>query len=242
MIYFLSIMKDSDEGRRLHALAEEARESGDFLKALEYTDQATLAYQKDDDLLGLSEAQSSRQSTFKHLYRQTEDDVYLLLEKHASLAAVEIAEQSGIKEALGIPFHNLGKYYFETKEYEKAADTFKKAVDNLTVSPSERHSRPSVIADIQGHQFAAEYHTGDKSALERAEKALEELENAEEKSRYAKNAWLSGAHLRIAEMTIQDNPELAREHAKTAREIIENDERQILRKHQLEKLEQQLNT
>ena len=81
-------MKDSIEGRRLHALAEEARENGDFLKALEYTDQAALAYQKDNDLLGLSEVQSSRQSTFKHLYRQTEDAVFLVLEKHSAVAAV----------------------------------------------------------------------------------------------------------------------------------------------------------
>lgn len=234
-------MTDSAEGRRLHALAEEARENGNFLKALEYTDQATIAYHTDGDLLGLAEVQSSRQSTLKHLYRHTEDEIYLVLEKHAALAAVEIAEKSGVKEALGIPYHNLGKYYFEVKDYANAAEAFKKAVANLTEFPSERHSRPSVISDIQGHQFTAEYHTGDKSALERAEKALEELKNAEETSTYAKTAWLSGAHLRIAEMVLEDNPDLAREHLTKAKEIIEKDERQILRREQLEKLEQRLN-
>lgn len=235
-------MTDSAEGRRLHQLAEEARESGDFQKALEYTDQATIAYQQDGDLLGLAEVQSSRQSTFKHLYRHTEDEIYLIFEKHAALAAVEIAEKSGFKEALGIPYHNLGKYYFEIKNYTNAAEAFKKAVTNLTESPSERHSRPSVIADIQGHQFAAEYLAGDKSALERAKKALNELENAEEDSTYAKNAWLSGAHLRIAEMVLEDNPSLAQEHLTKAKEIIEKDERQILRREQLKKLEQYFNS
>lgn len=233
-------MKDSIEGRRLHALAEEARENGDFLKALEYTDQAALAYQKDNDLLGLSEVQSSRQSTFKHLYRQTEDAVFLVLEKHSAVAAVEIAEHSGIKEALGIPYHNLGKYYFEIKEYKKAAECFKNAVENLETYSSNRHSRSSVIADIKGHQYAAEYHTGDKTALDRALDALEELENAKEDSTYAKNAWLSGAHIRIAEMLAQDNPTLARKHAEKAEEIIEQDKRQILRKKQLEKLNRSL--
>lgn len=229
-------MKDSSQGRRLHALAEEARESGDFLKALEYNDQATLAYQKDNDLMGLSEVQSSRQSTFKHLYRQTGDSVFLVLEKYCAVASVEIAEYCGIKEALGIPYHNLGKYYFEAKEYKKAAEYFKKAVENLEAYPAGRHSRPSVIADIKGHQYAAEYHAGDKTALGRALKALEELKRAQEKSTYNKNAWICGAHIRIAEMVAKYNPALAREHIKEAIIIIESDKRQILRKKQLEEL------
>lgn len=236
----LADMPDSQEGRRLHALAEKARESGRFLEALEYTDKASLAYQKDGDLLGLSEVQSSRQSTFKHLYRSTRDEIFLVLEKHAAEAAVEIAKRSGIKRALAIPYHNLGKYYFEIKEYPKAANAFRKAVENLIHFPSKRHSRTSVIADIQGHLYAAEYHAGDKTALGRALKALENLINAKENSSYNKNAWLTGAHIRIAEMVAQDNPKLAREHAKQAQEIINQDERQVLRKKQLEKLNQSL--
>src|SRR5262245_38772504 len=115
-------MNQSTEGRRLHALAEEARESGKFLEALEYTDKASLAYQKDGDMLGLAEVQSSRQSTFKHLYRSTGDIVFLILEKHAAESAVEIAEKSTIPEAVGIPYHNLGKYYSEVKDYKHAAE------------------------------------------------------------------------------------------------------------------------
>jgi tetratricopeptide (TPR) repeat protein len=232
-------MKESQEGRRLHALAEEARESGDFLRALEYTDQATLVYQHDNDLLGLSEVQSSRQTTFKHLFRQTGDVIFLTLEKHAALAAVEIAEQSTITEALAIPYHNLGKYYFEAKEYQKAAEYFKKAVENLEAFPG-RHGRPSVIADIKGHQYAAQYHMGDKTALNRALAALDELTNAEEQSTYNKNVWLSGAHLRIAEMLISDDPVLTKEHLKKAVDIVVNDERLILRKRQLEELTSRL--
>lgn len=233
-------MADSYEGRRLHKLAEDARERKDFLMALEYTDKATLAYQKDHDFLGLSEVQSSRQSTFKHLYRTTGDKVFLILEKHAAESAVAIAEKSGDKEALGITYHNLGKYYFETKEYEKAVEAFKRAVDNLIQYPSARHSRSSVIADIKGHLYAAEYHTGDKTALDRALGALKELEDAQEENPYNKNAWLSGAHLRIAEMLAQDNLELARKHLGEARKIIEADKRLVLRKNQLEKLEKKL--
>lgn len=229
-------MTDSIEGRRLHQLAEEARESGNYEKALEYTDQAALVYQKDHDLLGLSEVESSRQSTFKHLYRETGDPAFLVLEKHAALCAVEIAEKSGIPEALGIPYHNAGKYYFEAKEYQKAAEFFKKAVENLETYPEGRRSRPSVIADIKGHLFAAEYFAGDKNTLNRALQALQDLENASEDSTYSKNAWLTGAHLRIAEMVKDDNKDLSLKHLQDAERIIDQDKRQILRRKQLEKL------
>lgn len=221
----------------MHALAEEAREAGKFLEALEYTDQATLAYQNDGDLMGLAEAQSSRQSTFEHLYRSTGDAVFLILEKHAAKATVEIAEKSGIPEALGIPYHNLGKYYAEVKDWAKAAEYFKKAVENLKQYPSNPHSRQSIIADIAGHQYAAEYHVGDKSALDRAIQALDDLEKASDAgSSYNKNVWLSGAHLRIAEMVAKDNPELAQKHFSEAKKIIDSDPRQILRRSQLVKL------
>ena len=231
-------MNDSTEGRRLHGFAEEARESGDFLKALEYTDQATLAYQKDGDVFGLAEVQSSRQSTFKHLYRKTGDSVFLTLEKHAAQSAVEIAEKSGQPEAVGIPYHNLGKYYFEVKEYKKAVEAFRKAVENLEAHTDNRHSRPSVIADIKGHLAAAEYHAGDRNALEGALAALTDLQNSTDNWDYNMNAWISGAHLRIAEMLRHDNPDLAHEHLKKAEEIITGDTRQVLRKEQLEKLKQ----
>lgn len=220
----------------MHTKAEEARESGDFLKALEFTDQAILAYEKDNDLLGLSEVLSSRQSTFKHLYRKTGNKAFLTLERFAAAASVEIAKESGVKEAIGIPYHNLGKYYFEAKEYKKAAGFFKKAVENLTSHPSTRHSRPSVLADIKGHLLAAQYHADDKTALARAIKTLEELKNSQEKSTYNKNVWLSGGHLRIAEMLAQDDKNLAIKHAKKAEQIIESDKRLILRKKQLEDL------
>jgi len=231
-------MKDSQKGRQLHALAEDARERGDFLKALEYTDQATLAYQRDGDYLGLSEVQSSRQSTFKHLYRQTKDPSFLVLEEHAALSAVAIAETSGIPEALGIPYHNLGKYYLEAKRFQEAAHAFHLAVDNLIAHPSKRHSRPSVIADIKGHMYTALYFAGDKSALEKAIAELETLKNADEPSAYSKNAWISGAHLRIAVMAAQENPVMAKEHLKQAKEVIESDDRQILRRQQSKRVEE----
>lgn len=232
-------MADSKKGRRFHSLVETAREAGKLLKALEYSDQAILAYQKDGDLLGLAEVLASRQSTFKQLFRKTRDKVFLILEKYPAQASVEVAEKSGIKEALGIPYHNLGKYYFENGEYESAYKSFKKAVEYLTKFPG-RHTRPSVIADIQGHEYAAKYFTGDKSSLSFALKALKALENAQEENSYNKNVWLSGGHIRIAKMLIHDNPKLAKAHLTKAEKIISSDKRLVLRKHEVEILKKKL--
>ena len=230
-------MGDSQDGKKFHLLAEQAREAGNFLQALEYTDQATLAYQKDSDIAGLAEVQSSRQSTFKHLYRKTGDKLFLILEKHAAESAVELAQQCTDQSALAIPYHNLGKYYAESGEWGKAAEYFQKAVENLRTYSDNSHSRQSVIADIEGHQFAAEYKQGDKQALGRALNALEDLKETEEDS-YNKAVWVSGAHLRIAEMLMENNIELARQHLDKARKIIESDTRLILRKEQLDRLQQ----
>lgn len=229
-------MASSQKGRQLHQQAEVARESGKFLDALKYTDEAILAYQKDKDYLGLAEIQSSRQSIFKHLHRATGNKYFLILEKHSAEAAVEIAERSKIKEALAIPYHNLGKYYQEAKDYKNAAENFKLAVKYFTMYSPKRHNRPAVIADMKGHLFAVEYLNGDKSALVRALSALDDLKKSKEDS-YNKNVWTSGAHLRIAKMLQGDNPKIAKFHLKEAEKIIKSDIRLILRKNQLKKLQ-----
>jgi tetratricopeptide (TPR) repeat protein len=234
-------MSDSSEGRRLHAVAEETRERGDFAKALDLINQAIFAYQKDNDLLGLSEVLASQEITFKHLYRRTADPVFLILEKHAGLSAIGVAESSGQKEALALPYFNLGKFYAESKEYTEAAEFFRKALENLHTTPNERHGRPAVMADIAAHLAAAEYHSGDASALERMQLAISDLEKADEPDDYKKHVWLSGAHLRVAMMVKDDDNELAKKHVEAARKIIESDERLVLRKEQLEKVEKLLN-
>ena len=225
-------------GRKLHGKAEGAREEGRFLDALEFTDKATIAYQKNRDLLGLAEVQASRQSTFKQLYRQTGDKNYLILEKNAAKAAVEIAEESGVKEALAIPYHNLGKYYEESGNHKKAAKFFRKALENMKNNPPKIHNRLGVIADIKGHLYASEYMAGDKSALEGAEQSLNELENSGEDkiSQYNFDVWLSGAYIRIAQMLRKNNHQKAKEHLYKAKDIIDINPNLKLRKEQWEKL------
>jgi len=232
-------MTDSKKGRSLHVKAEIARENGNFEKALKFTDEATLAYTKDKDYLGLAEIQSSRQSTFKHLFRQTKDKAFLILEKYAARSAVEIAQKSNNPQSLAIPYHNLAKYYYEARDYKNAALYFQKAVENLTKNPPKMHNRPAILADVKSHLYAAQFFAGDKSALRHAGDALKELKKAKENP-YSKNVWLTGAHMRIAQMAAKENPDWTIFHLKEAEKIINSDKRLILRKKQLQELKANL--
>lgn len=236
----------SSSGRHLHGQAEEARESGEFLKALELTDQATVAYQEEGNVAGMAEVQASRFITLKHLYQSTGDRNYLLLSKYAALSGVEIARQSGIPEALGIPLFNLGKALEPLEELPEAIEAYREAIEALEQHPPFKENLEATILDIKGHLYACEYKNGDTSAAERAEQALEELEkvfadlppqgNDAFGPSYLKNVWISGAHMRLAFILREDQPEKAREHLEAAKKIIDSDQRLKLRLGQWEKL------
>lgn len=223
-------------GRDLHNQAEIKRESGDFLKALELTDQATVAYQEEGDLLGLAEIQASRFITLKHLFQKTQEKSFLILAKHAALSSVEIAKESKDPKALAIPYLNLGEAFAQLEEWEKAVEAYKESIEHFEKNPPPFNDRPAVLLNIKSHLTQAEYKAGDKSSLQRAEAVAEELRNTEEISSYNKNVWLSGAHGRIAEMVYKEDKEKALEHLRKAKEIIDSDERLVLRREQWEKL------
>lgn len=229
----------TEKARNVHAKAEVARESGDFLLALKLTDEATIAYQEENDISGLAEIQASRFITLKHLFQKTGDKNYLILAKHAALSGVEIAETSGNPAALAIPYLNLGEAYAQLEGWQEAVKAYTTAVEHFTQSPPPTNNRPAVLLNVKSHLHQAEYKVGDKSALERAENLIPELEKQEEDS-YNKNVWLSGAHMRIAEMIMGDNKENAQNHLEAAKKIIDSDERLVLRKEQWEKLNTKL--
>ncbi len=224
------------EARTIHARAEEAREKEHFLDALKLTDEATIAYQKEGDMLGLSEVQSSRVLTLRHLAEQTGDGNYLVLAKYAALSSVEIAEKSGDKKALAIPYLNLGKVHESLGEIEQAVEAYKKAVENMKVNPPGQHNRSSVLQEMIIHLSVAEYKAGDKPALQRAEEALSALIASDEPNKYNKDVWVSGGYMGIAEILKDDSPEKAKQSLQKAKEIIDANPELTLRKKQFDKL------
>ena len=223
-------------GRQLHNQAEQAREKGNFLEALELSDQALIKYQEESSVLGFAEIQASRFLTLRHLFEKTNDQNYLILAKHAASSAVEIAQKNGNKEALALPLFNLAKAQETLGELSKAVNSYKEAVGNMINNPPKEHNKPAVLADMKVHLTTTEYKAGDKTALQRAEEALTELENNPDISDYNQHVWVSGGHMRIAEMLKTDNPGKAQEHLQKAKEIIDADPNLTLRKTQWQKL------
>lgn len=240
-------------GRKLHAQAAQAREKGEHLEALKLQDEAMLAYQKDGDVLGLAELLADRSIVFRHLFDDSGDKNLLIISKHEMEASVEMAESSGNKEALALPYFNLAKVQESLEELNEAVANYQKALDNLTANPPQNHNRATVIADFKVHLQTCKYKAGEKVALEEAEKALSELEavptvsdeqfeqngnklDYNQEITYNKNVWLSGAHMKIAEILKEDNSDKAKEHLQKAKEIIDSDSRLTIRLKQWEKL------
>lgn len=224
-----------NEAVEFQKLAEKAREKGNFAEALKLTDEAMLAFQKEGNILGFAEILSSRFLTLRHLFEQTNDKNFMILAKHTVMAAVEIARKSGKKEALGIPLFNMGKAHETLGEYEKTVEVYKEATASMIQNPPEEHERPGEIYEMIIHLSAAEYHTGDKSALIRLEKAIEDLAATDEE-KYEKDVWMSGGYMEIAEMLRVDDPDKAALALDRAKEIIDSNPDLKLRKKQFEKL------
>lgn len=212
----------SSLARQIHAKAEESRElKQDLLASLQFADQATIQYQKENDLLGLAEVQSTRANTLKHLYQQTEAKAYLILALHAAKA---------------LPYHKLGTILRLANQLKKAVLAHQKAVDYLSKNPPSGHNRPAVLLNFKNHLYTCMYLAGDKQALNKAEQTTTELAETKEISQYNKDVWLSGGHMRIAQMLKKDNPIKAQEHLAKAKQIIDSNPELKLRLGQWQKL------
>lgn len=227
--------------REIHAKAEIARENGEFLQALNYISEATLLYQKEGDVLGLAEVQSSKFITFKLLFQETGDSNFLILAKHSALSSVEIAQQSNNASALAIPWANLGEAYAQLKDWEKARDAYMEAIKSFTKKPPPFNNRPAVLTNIKSHLYQAEFRCGNKSALKHSLEMIKELENNALEDSFTRDAWLSGAHMRHAEMIVKSDLSQAKRHMSLAKKIIDGNKRLIIRKRQWNKLMKDIN-
>lgn len=231
-------------GHEYHIMAEEAREEGKFIEALELTDKALVAYGKENNLHGFTEIMASRSNTFRHLARVENNSHYLTLATYELRAALEIAESAGQKEDLAMLFIGLGRTLDLQQKLPEAVEAFSKAVQYMTSNPPKEHDRPGVLADFKVTLAAAEYRAGDKSAQERLDQAIAELENSGEDkiSDYNYKVWLSGAHMKGAEMLKDDDLELAKSHLAKAKDIIDSDpEKLALRLQQFQELAKKFN-
>lgn len=222
------------KGRLLHIQADQLREKGEFVKALELLAQAIFAYQQEKLLSKIAECAASESLSYRHLFDQTGALEYLILAKHAAMAGIDIANKLQDTKTQAICEYNLGKVLESLGEIDDAINHYKKAID-LGFS-----DQPAMLAEMKTRLAVAEFKNGDKDAMVRFEAALDELRNSEEKDNYSKNVWLSGAYMHMAEALLLTDNAKARALLSTAEKIIDSDLRLKLRGKQLEKLKEKL--
>ncbi len=209
------------KARNIHAQAEEAREGGNFTKALKLADKATVTYQEEDDHLGMAEVQGSRFLILRHLYFSTGDEGYFILAKHAAESSIEIAELVGDESALAIPHHNLGKLLDMEGNCSEAVVHYKKAISILKSNPPKEQGDVSgYIHEVETHLAISEYRNGDRTALERLQIAIDGVQEKEKRG-FERDVWVSGGYIEMADMLKDDDVDMAKEALDKAKEIID---------------------
>jgi len=226
----------SEKGRIAHQRALDAQEWGEFLNALVLEDEAMIAYQTDGDELGFSEIQAMRALTYRHLFSQTGYEGYLIKAKHEAEASLDLAEKAGDEATMSLALVGVGRILYDLGEYQEAAKNFERAIE----AGEKAGERKSVLADYKVHRFVSLILAGDKSLIDSAEEALEELVQSSDASEYEMEVWTSGAHMKIAEALSQNDSNRTREHMELAKKIIDSDPKLKLRLEQWNKLSEKL--
>jgi tetratricopeptide (TPR) repeat protein len=233
-------------GHDIHGKVEQTREAGNFWDALKLSYDAIKAYLEEKDYQGLSELHGSIAITYRHIYNQQEDKTdktCLLLAAQSATTGIEIAKFHNLDTGVSMPTFNLAKVQEELGQYGEATETYQDAVDAfMATPPTNDNNRAGVLADMKIHLYTCAFKAGDQSALPKALDAITELENSNEKtvSKYNFVVWMSGAHMKIAEMLKEKDVDLAKKHLDEARKLIDENMKELpdlkLRKGQWEKL------
>jgi tetratricopeptide (TPR) repeat protein len=204
--------KNSQKGRDIHAKVENLRESGNFWESIKLAQDAVRTYYSEKDYSGLVDIQGSISLAYGHLYQKTKDKIFLIYAQGSAELGVKIAKEAGLNTILARPIFNLAKVEEDLGDYAKAAKFYQEAVEIFKKYPQKEHNRPGVLADMKIHMETCKYKAGDKGALQRSLEAIDELENSDEKeiSKYNFDVWLSGGHMRIAQMLKDADPQTAK--------------------------------
>jgi len=229
-------MTEISEGRKLHKQALDAQEDEKYAEALRLIDNALVEYANSNDTLSFAEIHALRSSTCTHLFRTTKFRGWLTAAKFSAMIGVEVATDSGNRQALGIPLYHLAKIQDKLGEFGEAHANFDEALAILSTNPPEIHGSDAVLADVELHKELSHYRAGDHDALSRALGALSKLENSKGGTERERRVWISGGHLRLAEFVYITDPKAAEDHLSQARAIIEADPMLKIRKQELDLL------
>ncbi len=224
----------NNDVRGLLIQAEQARERGDFKRSLELLGDAIIASIDERKEEKLVDILSSQALVFRHLFDKTQNENYLLLAKHSSQNALEIAQKFTDSTLLCIANYNLGKVNESLKNYDEALKNFKEAV-------KVKIDRAAMMAEMKTRLSVLEFRQGDNEAMSRFETYLSDLKNSEDKDNYAHAVWVSGAYMHMADALIDKDNKKAKELLDEASNVIASDMRLKLRKEQLDRLKEKTN-
>jgi len=226
------------KARDLHLQSLQAREAGDYARSIDLNNQALFSYDIDGDDLGFAEALANLSITLRNYSQFHDSDRFLIYAKHVVMAGVEIAQKSGNKQALALPLYNLAKTQEGLGEIQDAVLSYKDAQENMQNNSPTGQNRPAVLADMKIHLAVAEYKSGDKSALQRVQDSLQELEQTQEDDKFSKNVWISGGYMKLADILRAEDAAKAKEYLQKAKKIIDDNPELTERKKQWKKLNQ----
>jgi tetratricopeptide (TPR) repeat protein len=219
----------------LHQLGSQFREKDNHLKALPYLDMAIVAYQKEKNYGGLVDALKDRTLTWKHLFWQSDDQVFAILAQKDAEAMLTITQAKNLKDKFHTSYFRLGEVAMLFANFPKAVEYYTKALEIYQGPVSEK-------GDYRYHLGEALYRTGQKSkGVETILQGIKEIEQgANEIDSFLINVWKSGAFMRLFELLRENEPEKAKRYFTQAKKIIASDERLVIRKRQLKQLAQKI--
>jgi len=219
----------------LHTKAEKLREEDKLLEALKTYEEVIALYQEQKNYAGMIEAIMGRCLTYKHLYLVTDDKSFAIIARNTALSALEIAQEKNMADKIYRCNFRMGEMEMLFDDFKKATQYYEKALSDYPVDEAEK-------GDFQYHLGEAQYkagltEAGKKNMLEGLAK-IEEHEDTTDS--FAYHVWRSGGYMRLAEALWNDSPEEARQYLKIAGDIIDSDERLIIRKRQVRELKEKL--
>lgn len=220
---------DATSGTELHKEADKVREEGKSLLAIDLYNQAIVRYQEAKDYASIMGALTGRLLSWKHLFYKTEDKIYAIFVKKEAETMLEVAKAYDLLDRLYLIHYLNGTSAILLKDYSSAEIEFSQAIE---LYPSENAEK----GDWRAHLGDAMYRNGKKE--EGKKTILEGVKIIKERSSqidsFLFNVWVSGAYLRLAKLLRIDDPAESQLFFNQAREIIDSDNRLVIRKQQLD--------
>ncbi len=214
-----------------HRKSEEARENDQHLEALKFLEEAFVGYEKEKNYVGFIRALHSRVLAYKHLSLLSNDLSFAVLAEKDGEAALEIAKGNSLNELFSACYFKIGEIAMLFKDYQKASENYQKSVENYVGSKAEK-------GDFTYHWGEAVWKkSGNARGKELMLEGLSIIQaNRSEVDQFLIHVWESGAYMRLAECLLQENPEESRRYFEKGKQIIDSDEKLVIRKKQYQEL------